>query len=151
MAPVADILNKTIGIEKGFMTTVHSYTGDQRLVDTLHSDMRRSRSAAVNMIPASTGAARAVGLVLPELNGKLDGTAIRVPTPNVSMIDLKVVTKKETTPEEVNAAMKEASEGRLKGVLGYFDAPLVSSDFNHNQCGWYPLRESNPCLHLERA
>jgi glyceraldehyde 3-phosphate dehydrogenase len=132
LAPVADVLHKTIGIEKGYMTTVHSYTGDQSLVDTLHKDLRRARSAALNMIPTSTGAARAVGLVLPELNGKLDGTAIRVPTANVSMIDFKVVAKKNTTVEEVNAAMKEAANGRLKGVLGYFDAPLVSGDFNHN-------------------
>jgi glyceraldehyde 3-phosphate dehydrogenase len=132
LAPVADVLNKTLGIEKGYMTTVHSYTGDQSLVDTLHSDLRRARSAALNMIPTSTGAARAVGLVLPELNGKLDGTAIRVPTPNVSMIDFNDITKKDTTPEEVNAAMKEAADGPLKGVLGYFDGPFVSGDFNHN-------------------
>ncbi|MEQ9056962.1 MAG: type I glyceraldehyde-3-phosphate dehydrogenase [Roseovarius confluentis] len=132
LAPVADVLHTTIGIETGYMTTGHSYTGDQNLVDSLHKDMRRARSAALNMIPTSTGAARAVGLVLPELNGKLDGTAIRVPTPNVSMIDFKVVATRNTTVEEVNAAMKEAANGRLKGVLGYFDAPLVSGDFNHN-------------------
>ena len=132
LAPVADVLNKTIGIEKGFMTTVHSFTGDQPVLDTLKSDPRRARGAAQSMIPTSTGAAKAVGLVLPELNGKLDGTSVRVPTSNVSLIDLTFMSTRETTPEEVNAAIKEAAEGRLKGVLGYNEAPLVSIDFNHN-------------------
>ncbi len=132
LAPVADVLNKAIGIEKGFMTTIHSYTGDQRPLDTLHKDPRRARACAVSMIPTSTGAARAVGLVLPELAGKLDGTAIRVPTPNVSLIDLTFTASRETTADEVNAAVKEAAEGRLKGVLGYIEDALVSIDFNHN-------------------
>ena len=132
LAPVADVLNKTIGIEKGFMTTVHSFTGDQPVLDTLNSDPRRARGAAQSMIPTSTGAAKAVGLVLPELNGKLDGTSVRVPTSNVSLIDLTFMSTRETTAEEVNAAIKEAAEGRLKGVLGYNEAPLVSIDFNHN-------------------
>ena len=132
LAPVADVLNKTVGIEKGFMTTVHAFTGDQPVLDTLHSDPRRARAAAQSMIPTSTGAAKAVGLVLPELNGKLDGTSVRVPTPNVSMIDLTFSAGRDTTVEEINAAIKEASEGRLKGVLGYNEAPLVSIDFNHN-------------------
>ncbi len=134
LAPVADVLNKAVGIEKGFMTTIHSFTGDQRTVDTLHADLRRARAASVSMIPASTGAAKAVGLVLPELLGKLDGTAIRVPTPNVSMIDLTFVAGRETTVDEINAACREAAEGRLKGVLDYVTAPLVSVDFNHNAC-----------------
>jgi glyceraldehyde 3-phosphate dehydrogenase len=125
-------MHKLLGIEKGFMTTIHSFTGDQRTVDTLHSDPRRARAASVSMIPTSTGAAKAVGLVLPELLGKLDGTSIRVPTPNVSVIDLTFTAGRNTTVEEVNAAMKEASEGRLKGVLEYVTAPLVSVDFNHN-------------------
>ncbi len=132
LAPVADVLNKAIGIEKGFMTTIHAYTGDQRPLDTLHSDPRRARACGVSLIPTSTGAARAVGLVLPELEGKLDGTAIRVPTPNVSLIDLKFTAGRETTVEEVNAAIKEASEGHLKGILGYVTDELVSIDFNHN-------------------
>ena len=132
LAPVADILNKTVGIEKGFMTTVHSYTGDQRPLDALHSDPRRARAAALNIIPTSTGAAAAVGLVLPELVGKLDGTSVRVPTPNVSLIDLTFTSGRDTTVEEINAAMKEASKGRLNGVLGYNTLPLVSTDFNHN-------------------
>ncbi|NQW01405.1 MAG: type I glyceraldehyde-3-phosphate dehydrogenase [Rhodospirillales bacterium] len=132
LAPVADVLNKAVGIEKGFMTTIHSYTGDQRPLDALHSDPRRARAAALNMIPTSTGAAAAVGLVLPELKGKLDGTSVRVPTPNVSLIDLTFMAGRDTTVEEINAAMKEASEGRLKGVLGYNTLPLVSTDFNHN-------------------
>ena len=132
LAPVADVLNKTVGIEKGFMTTVHSYTGDQRPLDALHSDPRRARAAALNIIPTSTGAAAAVGLVLPELVGKLDGTSVRVPTPNVSLIDLTFTSGRDTTVEEINAAMKEASEGRLNGVLGYNTLPLVSTDFNHN-------------------
>ena len=132
LVPVADVLNKAIGIEKGFMTTIHAYTGDQRPLDTLHSDPRRARACGVSLIPTSTGAARAVGLVLPELDGKLDGTAIRVPTPNVSLIDLKFTAGRETTVEEVNAAIKEASEGHLKGILGYVTDELVSIDFNHN-------------------
>jgi glyceraldehyde 3-phosphate dehydrogenase len=132
LAPVADVLNKAVGIEKGFMTTIHSYTGDQRLSDASHLDPRRARAAALNMIPTSTGAAAAVGLVLPEMIGKLDGTSVRVPTPNVSLIDLTFTSSRNTTAEEINSAMKEASEGRLKGVLGYNTLPLVSSDFNHN-------------------
>ena len=132
LAPVAQVLNEAVGIEKGFMTTIHSYTGDQQMVDTLHKDLRRARAAAVSMIPTSTGAARAVGLVLPELDGKLDGTAVRVPTPNVSLIDLTFVAKRDTTAEEVNDAVARAAEGRLKGVLGTVDVALVSIDFNHN-------------------
>ncbi len=132
LSPVADVLNKTVGIEKGFMTTVHSFTGDQRTVDTLHSDLRRTRAASVSMIPASTGAAKAIGLVLPELAGKLDGTSVRVPTPNVSLIDLTFLAGKDTTVEEINGAIKAAADGPLKGVLGYVDVPLVSADFNHN-------------------
>ncbi len=132
LAPVAHVLNDLVGIEKGYMTTIHAFTGDQRTLDTLHSDPRRARTASASMIPTSTGAAKAVGLVLPDLQGKLDGTAIRVPTPNVSLIDLTFEAKRDTTAEEVNAAMKEASEGALKGVLGYNTEPLVSIDFNHN-------------------
>jgi glyceraldehyde 3-phosphate dehydrogenase len=132
LVPVAHVLEQTVGIAHGFMTTIHAYTGDQRTVDTLHKDLRRARAAALSMIPTSTGAARAVGLVLPELKGKLDGTAIRVPTPNVSLIDLTIEAKKATTAEAVNAAMVEASLGnRLKGVLAVNDQPLVSTDFNH--------------------
>ncbi|MED5395425.1 MAG: type I glyceraldehyde-3-phosphate dehydrogenase [Pseudomonadota bacterium] len=131
LALVADVLNKVIGIEKGFMTTIHAYTGDQRPLDTLHEDTRRARACAVSMIPTSTGAARAVGLVLPELSGKLDGTAIRVPTPNVSLIDLTFTANQDTTVNEVNAAIKEASEGRLKDILDYNEVDLVSIDFNH--------------------
>lgn len=133
LAPVAYVLNKAIGIERGFMTTIHAYTGDQSTVDTLHKDLRRARAAALSMIPTSTGAAKAVGLVLPELKGKLDGTSIRVPTANVSVIDLKFVSSKKTTADEVNAAMEAASkEARFKGILGINKAPLVSCDFNHN-------------------
>ncbi|MEQ8387414.1 MAG: type I glyceraldehyde-3-phosphate dehydrogenase [Alphaproteobacteria bacterium] len=132
LAPVADVLHKTFGIRQGFMTTVHAFTGDQRIVDTLHKDLRRARAAANNMIPTSTGAARAVGLVLPELKGRLDGSAIRVPVPNVSMVDFKITAGRATSAEEVNAAMVEAANGRLKGILGIVDVPLVSSDFNHN-------------------
>lgn len=132
LAPVADVLNKTVGIVKGYMTTVHSYTGDQRMVDTLHSDLRRARAGALSLIPTSTGAAKAVGLVLPELAGKLDGSAIRVPTPNVSMVDLTFEAARNTTVEEINQAIVEAANGPLKGVLGAYDAPLVSIDFNHN-------------------
>ncbi len=132
LAPVAHVLKDLCGIEKGFMTTVHAYTGDQNTVDTLHKDPHRARAAAVSMIPTSTGAAKAIGLVIPELAGKLDGTAVRVPTPNVSMIDLKFVAGREVNAEEINAAMAKAAAGPLKGVLDYNDAPLVSVDFNHN-------------------
>lgn len=132
LAPVAQILDKTCGIARGYMTTVHAFTGDQQTVDTLHSDLRRARAASLSMIPTSTGAAKAVGLVLPELVGKLDGTAIRVPTPNVSMIDLVFEAKKKTTVEQINAAISKAANGPLKGVLGICDQPLVSSDFNHD-------------------
>jgi glyceraldehyde 3-phosphate dehydrogenase len=132
LAPVAHVLHNELGIVHGFMTTIHSYTGDQRTVDTLHKDPRRARAAAVNMIPTSTGAARAVGLVLPELKGKLDGTSVRVPTPNVSLIDLTFTASRETSADEVNAVMKKAADGPLKGVLDYVTEELVSSDFNHN-------------------
>ncbi len=132
LVPVVKVLNDTIGIEHGFMTTVHSYTNDQPSHDQLHRDLYRARAAAVSMIPTSTGAAKAVGLVLPELKGKLDGVSIRVPTPNVSVVDLKVVAKRATTIEEINAAMKRAASQELKGVLDIVDAPLVSIDFNHN-------------------
>jgi glyceraldehyde 3-phosphate dehydrogenase len=132
LAPVAKVLNDTVGIEHGFMTTVHSYTNDQPSLDQMHKDLYRARAAAVSMIPTSTGAAKAVGLVLPELKGKLDGTAIRVPTPNVSVVDLKVTTKRPTTVAEINEAMKRAASQELKGVLDIVDAPLVSADFNHN-------------------
>ena len=133
LAPVAAVLDKAVGIKHGFMTTVHSYTGDQPSVDTLHKDLRRARAAACSIIPTSTGAARAVGLVLPELDGKLDGTAVRVPTANVSMVDLVIEAKKNTSVEDINAAMKKAADkGPLKGILTYNDAPLVSVDFNHD-------------------
>ncbi|HVG81176.1 MAG TPA: type I glyceraldehyde-3-phosphate dehydrogenase [Methylomirabilota bacterium] len=132
LAPVAHVLHQTVGIQRGYMTTIHSYTGDQPTVDTLHKDMHRARAAAVNIIPTSTGAAKAIGLVLPELKGKLDGTAIRVPTPNVSLIDLVVSTEKEASAEAINEAMKKAAGGALKGVLEISSEPLVSSDFNHN-------------------
>ena len=132
LSPVAKVLNDLVGIERGYMTTVHAYTGDQPVLDTLHSDPRRARAAALSMIPTSTGAAKAVGLVLPELAGKLDGSAIRVPTPNVSLVDLKFDAGRDTTAEEINAAIKGAAEGKLKGVLGYEDMPAVSIDFNHN-------------------
>jgi glyceraldehyde 3-phosphate dehydrogenase len=132
LVPVAKVLNDTCGIEKGFMTTIHSYTNDQPSLDQLHKDLYRARAAAVSMIPTSTGAARAVGLVLPELKGKLDGVSIRVPTPNVSVIDLKIVSKKSTTVDEINAAMKRAASDELKGILAIVDAPLVSHDFNHD-------------------
>ena len=131
LAPVAKVLHDKFGIERGYMVTIHSYTGDQPTLDTLHKDLHRARAAALSMIPTTTGAAKAVGLVLPELKGKLDGTAIRVPTPNVSLVSLDVVLKKPATKDEVNAAMKAASEGELKGILGYNTAPLVSVDFNH--------------------
>ncbi len=132
LAPVAYVLNRAMGIRRGFMTTVHSYTGDQRLHDTLHGDMRRARAAAQNMIPTSTGAAKAVGLVLPDLLGKLDGTAVRVPTMNVSMVDLTFVPKKPTSVADINKAIIRAADGPLKGILAYTDEPLVSGDFNHN-------------------
>lgn len=131
LAPVAQVLNDTVGIERGFMTTVHAYTGDQRVLDTLHSDPRRARACGLSMIPTSTGAAKAVGLVLPELKGKLDGTSVRVPTPNVSMIDLTFDARKSTTVEEINNAIRAAAAGRLKGVLDVIDEPCVSIDFNH--------------------
>ena len=131
LAPVAKVLHEAVGIERGFMTTIHSYTNDQRMLDQMHSDLRRARGGAQNMIPTTTGAARAVGLVLPELKGKLDGSSVRVPTPNVSLIDLVFTPGRDTTKEEINAALKAASEGAMKGVLDYTDQPLVSSDFNH--------------------
>ena len=132
LAPVAQVLDKTCGIARGYMTTVHAFTGDQRTVDTLHSDPRRARAASLSMIPTSTGAAKAVGLVLPQLVGKLDGTAVRVPTPNVSMIDLVFEAKSKVSVEQINAAIGKAANGPLKGVLGVCDEPLVSIDFNHN-------------------
>jgi len=132
LAPVAKVLQELAGIKHGFMTTVHSYTGDQNLVDTLHKDLRRARAGALSMIPSSTGAAKAIGLVIPELQGKLDGVAVRVPTPNVSMIDLKVVTNRPVSVDEVNEAMKKAAGGALKGILAVEAAELVSADFNHN-------------------
>jgi glyceraldehyde 3-phosphate dehydrogenase len=133
LAPVAYVLNNAVGIEHGYMTTIHAYTGDQPVLDTLHKDIYRGRAAATSLIPTSTGAAKAVGLVLPELAGKLDGTAIRVPTPNVSLIDFKFVPKRKTSVEEVNNAITEAASGnRLKGILGVNKAPLVSIDFNHD-------------------
>ena len=131
LAPVAKVLNDAFGIERGFMTTIHSYTNDQRMLDQMHSDMRRARGGAQNMIPTTTGAARAVGLVLPELKGKLDGSSVRVPTPNVSLIDLVFVPSRDVTKEEINAALKAAAHGPMKGVLDFTDQPLVSSDFNH--------------------
>ena len=132
LVPVAQVLDRAVGIAQGFMTTVHAYTSDQPVLDTLHKDLRRGRAAAMSMVPTSTGAARAVGLVLPELAGKLDGTAVRVPVANVSMIDLTIVAKRKTSAEEVNQAMRKAARGRLKGILVVNDGPLVSSDFNHH-------------------
>ncbi|WP_232493205.1 type I glyceraldehyde-3-phosphate dehydrogenase [Novosphingobium kaempferiae] len=132
LAPFAKVLHEKIGIERGLMTTIHSYTNDQKILDQIHSDPRRARAGAMNMIPTSTGAAVAVGLVLPDLKGKLDGSSIRVPTPNVSVVDLTFVPQRDTTAEEVNALLKAAAEGELKGVLGYTDEPLVSIDFNHD-------------------
>ena len=132
LAPFAKVLHEAIGIERGLMTTIHSYTNDQKILDQIHSDPRRARAAALNMIPTSTGAAVAVGEVLPELKGKLDGSSIRVPTPNVSVVDLTFTPKRDTTQDEVNALLKAAAEGPLKGVLGYTDEPLVSIDFNHD-------------------
>ena len=135
LAPVAKVLNKICGINQGYMTTVHAFTGDQSILDSLHSDERRARASSVSMIPSSTGAAKAVGLVLPELQGRLDGTAVRVPTPNVSMIDLVFNSKKKIDANTINNAMIKASKGELKGVLGVEDKPLVSIDYHHN-----PLR-----------
>jgi glyceraldehyde 3-phosphate dehydrogenase len=132
LAPVAKVLHEAIGIERGFMTTIHSYTGDQPTLDTMHKDLYRARAAALSQIPTSTGAAKAVGLVLPELKGRLDGVAIRVPTPNVSVVDLKFVPLRPTSVEEVNAAMAAAARGPMAGILTIVDEPLVSSDFNHN-------------------
>jgi glyceraldehyde 3-phosphate dehydrogenase len=132
LAPVAKVLNDVFGIEKGSMTTIHSYTNDQPILDFPHKDLRRARAAALNMIPTSTGAAKAIGLVLPELKGKLDGYAMRVPTPDVSVVDLVVVLKKDATTEEVNAALQKAAEGELKGILGYTTDPVVSTDMLHN-------------------
>jgi glyceraldehyde 3-phosphate dehydrogenase len=132
LAPMAKVLHKEFGIEKGLMNTIHSYTNDQRILDLPHSDLRRARSAAVSMIPTSTGAAKAVGIVLPELNGKLDGMSIRVPTPNVSVVDLTATFSKDVTVDDINGAIKEAAEGPLKGILQYIDEPLVSIDFNGN-------------------
>ena len=132
LSPVAQVLHELVGIEKGMMTTIHSYTGDQPTLDTMHKDLYRGRAAALSMIPTSTGAAKAVGLVLPELNGKLDGAAIRVPTPNVSVVDLKFIAKRATTKDEINAAIKAAADGRLKGILGYTNSANVSIDFNHD-------------------
>jgi glyceraldehyde 3-phosphate dehydrogenase len=132
LAPVAKVLNELVGIRSGFMTTIHAYTNDQQVLDQAHKDMRRARAAAINIIPTSTGAAAAVGLVLPELAGKLDGTAIRVPVPNVSVVDLKIVPGRQTSVAEINTAMEHASRQRLKGILGVSKEPLVSIDFNHN-------------------
>lgn len=132
LAPVAFVLNNAVGIDHGYMTTIHSYTGDQPTLDTMHNDLYRARAAAMSMIPTSTGAAKAVGLVLPELAGKLQGSSIRVPTPNVSVVDLVFTASRDTSVEEVNNAIIEASKGPLKGVLDIVEAPLVSSDFNHN-------------------
>jgi glyceraldehyde 3-phosphate dehydrogenase len=132
LAPVAKVMNDSIGIEKGFMTTVHSYTNDQPSLDQIHKDLYRARAAALSMIPTSTGAAKAVGLVLPELNGKLDGVAIRVPTPNVSVVDFKFIAKRKTNKEEITEAVKRAAKQELKGILGYTEQPNVSIDFNHD-------------------
>jgi glyceraldehyde 3-phosphate dehydrogenase len=133
LAPVAKVLNDTIGIERGLMTTIHAYTNDQKILDQIHSDMRRARAAGMSMIPTTTGAARAVGEVLPELKGRLDGSAVRVPTPNVSMVDLTFTPKRDTSLDEVNGVLKAASEnGPLKGILAFTDEPLVSIDLNHN-------------------
>ena len=171
LAPLAKVLNDEIGIVNGLMTTIHAYTNDQVLTDVLHSDMRRARSATMSQIPTSTGAAAAVGMVLPELNGKLDGFSMRVPTINVSVVDLTFTAKRETTIEEVNAVVKAASEGAMKGVLAYNDEPLVSIDFNHNPhssifdagltkvmegtlvkvCSWYDNEWGFSCRMLDTA
>lgn len=133
LAPMAKVLHEAFGIERGFMTTIHSYTTDQRILDNSHKDLRRARAAALSLIPTTTGAARAVGLVMPELAGKLDGTSVRVPTPNVSLVDLVFVPTKQVSVEDVHAAVRAAADGPLKGVIEFCDKPLVSSDFNHNQ------------------
>jgi glyceraldehyde 3-phosphate dehydrogenase len=133
IAPVVYLLDRGYGVEVGYMTTVHAYTGDQRLIDTAHKDQRRARAACVSMIPSSTGAAKAVGLILPHLNGKLDGCSIRVPTSNVSLVDFKCTLKNKTTAEDINALMRDSSIGEMNGVLGYNDEPLVSIDFNHSR------------------
>jgi len=132
LAPVAKVLNDAVGIERGFMTTIHSYTGDQPTLDTMHKDLYRARAASLSMIPTSTGAAKAVGLVLPELNGRLDGVAIRVPTPNVSVVDFKFIAKTMTSAAEINAAIDQSANGALKGILGATHEQNVSSDFNHD-------------------
>ena len=132
LAPVAYVLHKEFGIERGMMTTIHSYTGDQPTLDTMHKDLYRGRAAALSQIPTSTGAAKAIGLVLPELKGKLDGVSIRVPTPNVSCVDFKFITKRDVTAEEINAAVQKYAEGDLKGILGFTTQPNVSIDFNHD-------------------
>ena len=132
LAPIAKVLNDTVGIEKGFMTTVHSYTNDQPSQDSLHKDLYRARAAALSIIPTSTGAAKAIGLVLPELKGKLDGISVRVPSPNVSLVDLKILASRQTSIDEINGAMKIAAHGPMKGILDIVDAPLVSTDFNHD-------------------
>jgi glyceraldehyde 3-phosphate dehydrogenase len=132
LAPLAKVLNDAVGIEKGFMTTIHAYTNDQPSLDQVHKDLYRARAAALSMIPTSTGAAKAVGLVLPELNGKLDGVAIRVPTPNVSVVDFKFVAKRATSKDEINGAIKRAADQQMKGILGYTEQPNVSIDFNHD-------------------
>ncbi|NBX73757.1 MAG: type I glyceraldehyde-3-phosphate dehydrogenase [Alphaproteobacteria bacterium] len=132
LAPVVSVLHKAVGISHGFMTTIHSYTGDQRVVDTMHNDLHRARAAALNMIPTSTGAAKAIGRVIPELKGKLDGTSIRVPTPNVSVVDFKFVAARNTSVDEINNAVQSAASGPLKGILACYNAPLVSGDFNHD-------------------
>jgi glyceraldehyde 3-phosphate dehydrogenase len=132
LAPVAKVLNDAVGIDKGFMTTIHAYTNDQHLLDQVHKDLHRARAAAMSLIPTSTGAAKAVGLVLPELKGKLDGVALRVPVPNVSVVDFKFLAKKATTKDKINGAIKRAAEQQLKGILGYHTAPNVSIDFNHD-------------------
>ncbi len=132
LAPVAQVLNESVGIVTGYMTTIHAYTNDQVILDAKHKDLRRARAGTLSMIPTSTGAAKAIGLVLPELEGKLQGSSIRVPTPNVSMVDLTINSARKTSKEEINELMKKAAEGRLKGVLGYYTDPLVSIDFNHN-------------------
>ncbi|MDX1574997.1 MAG: type I glyceraldehyde-3-phosphate dehydrogenase [Kiloniellales bacterium] len=143
LVPVAAVLNKAVGIQRGFMTTVHAFTGDQRTVDTLHKDLARARAASVSLIPSTTGAARAVGLVLPELAGKLDGTSIRVPTPNVSLVDLTFTPKRATSVEEINDAIVKAAKGPLKGILATNDQPLVSIDYNHNPASsTFDLRET---------
>jgi glyceraldehyde 3-phosphate dehydrogenase len=132
LSPVAQVLHQAVGIKNGFMTTIHSYTGDQPTLDTMHKDLYRARAAAMSMIPTSTGAAKAVGLVLPELNGKLDGVSIRVPTPNVSVVDLTFTAMRDTTIDEINDAIRAAANGKLKGILGFTDEPLVSIDINHD-------------------